>query len=455
MAILAVTILNPSRVPASQQEPDDLAQAHSLLIEASRLVKDIPELQRSSAAANIAGQLVRAGGLPDALATARLLPNAEDQAQVIGSIAWAIAHSGNVAQALALVENAVDGQNKGVGYEMVAELSADSGDLKGALQIAHRIRRDPGRLVDTLARLASRAAKAGDLLGAREVLHDALQVTEEALEENIRYASALAQIARTQAEIGDNADAFATLDRLSAIARHHKGGGNGMFLPELSCAQAQIGDFVGARRTADELPVGGSSDLSLMCISKEQAKHGLMMEALDSSALISSPGFKEATLEEIRISRTRQGNPNDAAEAIDHIPNIGDRSLALAALALDEAENKNPAADGTLQLAWKLATEMGPDASDNLLGTIAVTRALLGDFPGAQQIVLSMTKADARFWPLWNITSFMAAAGHRQEALSLAESQEAALPKAYALLGAAEGILNHLEADQKARNTKH
>ena len=455
MVILVVTILSPSRVSASQEDRDDIAEARRLLVEASHLVKDIPEIQQSSAAANIAGQLVRGGDLPDALTTARLLPKAEDQAQVAGSIAWGLAHNGDLVQALALVDGAADGQNKGVAYEMVAELRADAGDLVGALQIAHRIRKDPGRLVDTLARLASRAAKAGDLSRAREALADALQVTEEALKENFGYASSLAQIATTQAEIGDSADAFITLDRFSAIASQYKGGGNGMFLTELSCAQVQTGDLVGAERTADEIPQGGSSDLAFMCISKEQAKHGLMTEAIDTAARISSPAFKEATLQEIGISRTRQGSANDAAEVIDHIPEIARRAEALAALALDEAENKNPAAGGTLQMAWNLTTEMGADASDNLLGTIAVTRALLGDFAGAREIVQGLATSEARVWPLWNITSFMVAADHRREALALAESQEAAYPKAYALLGAAQGILDHLEAARKAQSTKH
>jgi hypothetical protein len=94
---------------------------------------------------------------------------------------------------------------------------------------------------------------------------------------------------------------------------------------------------------------------------------------------------------------------------------------------------------------------MAADAPDDVLGTIAVTRALLGDFAGAQQIVQDMTKPESRVWPLWNITSFMVRAGHTQEALALAENQDAAYPKAYALLGTAQGILNHLESEEQAR----
>ncbi len=416
---------NPSGLLAAQQETGELAKARLLLVEASHLVKDIPEFQQPSAAANIAGQQTRAADLPDALATIRLLKETEDQALATGIVAWQLAHDGNSTQALALVESTVDGQNKGVAYENLAQLHAQEGDLKGGLQIAHRIRKDPNRLADTLVRLASKRAKTGDLSGAREVLSDALNVAEEALKENIGYVTILTQIATTQAEIGDTADAFITLDRFSAFAHQYKSAeGNSTFLQQLATAQAQIGDVVGAQRTIEEIPAG-NSDLALMSISQEQAKHGLV--------------------------RGTHGTLNDALEAIDHIPEPAGRAEALATLALEQAENENPAASLTLQLAWKLATQMAADAPDDVLGTIAVTRALLGDFAGAQQIVQDMTKPESRVWPLWNITSFMVRAGHTQEALALAENQDAAYPKAYALLGTAQGILNHLESEEQAR----
>jgi tetratricopeptide (TPR) repeat protein len=431
-----------------------MAEARRLLLEASHLIKDIPEFQQPAAAANIAGQLVRAADLPDALATARFLPKAEDQAMATGSIAWGLAHDGNLAAALALVEATADGQNKGVAYEGLAELRADAGDFKEALQIAHRIR-DPGRLVDTLVRLASRAAKAGDLTGAREVLGDAVQVTEEALRGNASYAQSLTQIATTQAEIGDNADAFKTLDRFSDIVRQRRTpDGNFLFVRELASAQAQIGDLVDAQRTVDEMSPG-TSDSVLMSISREQAKQGLFADAIANAERISIPEFKENTLRAIGMIRGTHGTLNDVLVAIEHISQPNHRLDALATLALEQAENDNPAAGLTLQIASKLATEIGVDASDNALGTIAVTRALLGDFAGAQQIVQELTKPESRVWPLWNITSSMAQAGRTQEALALSENQEAAYPRAYALLGTAQGILNHLTAEQKARIIDH
>lgn len=122
---MLLVVFSSSPLPAAQQEASDLAEARRLLVEASYLAKDIPEFQQSSAAANIAGQLVRAADLPDALRTARFLSKSEDQTQVLGIIAWQLAHNGDVAQALSLVDRAAEGQNKAVAYELLAELIAE------------------------------------------------------------------------------------------------------------------------------------------------------------------------------------------------------------------------------------------------------------------------------------------------------------------------------------------
>lgn len=122
---MLLVVFSSSPLPAAQQEASDLAEARRLLVEASYLAKDIPEFQQSSAAANIAGQLVRAADLPDALRTARFLSKSKDQTQVLGIIVWQLAHNGDVAQALSLVDRAAEGQNKAVAYELLAELIAE------------------------------------------------------------------------------------------------------------------------------------------------------------------------------------------------------------------------------------------------------------------------------------------------------------------------------------------
>jgi hypothetical protein len=192
-----------------------------------------------------------------------------------------------------------------------------------------------------------------------------------------------------------------------------------------------------------------------MCISKEQAKRGLMTEALETASRLSSPAFQGNALQEIGMIRGAHGAASDVLEAIEHISAPQERADAFASLALEQAENEDPAAGATLQRAWKAETEMGAGTSDNVLGTIAVTRAILADFAGAEQVVQGIVNPEARVWPLWNITSFLVAAGHLRDALTLAENEGAAYPKAYALLGTAQGILDHLEAEEKKQSSRH
>lgn len=448
--MLVAIVVNASGIPAAQLETSETAQARRLLVEASQLVKGIPEYQQSSAASNIAGQLARTGDLPDAFATARMLPKAEDQTFAMGIIAWQLAHEGDVAQALALVRSMPEGQNRGLAYEWLSEILAEKGDFQGALQTANLICNDPDRLVDTLVRVATRLAKTGDRSGVREVIEDALSAADQAAKQNIGHAIEFTQIAATQAEIGERTEAFRTLDRFSDIVRQNKGAeGNGVFLQQLASAQAQIGDLVGAERTVEEISPG-NSDFALMLISQEQAKQGLVIDALANAERICNPAFKTSAFREIAMIRGTHGTLDDALEAIDHIPDPAGRAEALSTLALEQAENENPAAGRTLQEASLFAKQIDGDASNEALGTTAVARALLGDLAGAEQMVQEITEPESRVWPLWNITASMVRCGHTQEAISLAENQTTAHAKAYALLGTAQGILDLAETKEKA-----
>lgn len=446
---LLLLALNQPSLLAAQPPAGDVAEARRLLVEASYLIKDIPESQQPSAAANIAGQLARAGDLQDALRAAQSLQSAEDQVQVQSSIAWQLAHDGSVAQALALVDSAPNGQNKALGYALVAELVAESGDLQEALGIAHRITNDPNRLTDTLVQIARLRSKAGDSSGAREAIADALNVVESSAKQG-GNTLAFTQIAAAQYEIGDKGDAFATLTRFSDIARLHQGAEGNVYLQQLAAAQAQIGDFVGAQRTAESLPVG-SSDVALMRISQEQAKQGLLVDALANAERIGNPTFKSLALREIAMVQGTHGTLSDALEAIDQISEPAGRAEALAVLALQQANNENPAVSLTLQAAWTFATQNRGDSSDNVFAAISATRAMLGDLPGAQQAIQQITKPESLAWSVWNITSATVKAGHIDQAITLAQNQGSAYPKAYGLLGTAKEILDDLEAEQKAR----
>jgi tetratricopeptide (TPR) repeat protein len=453
-------LLSPTNTLAMPQEANSLEEARRILREASQLVKDIPEGQQFSAVANIAGQLARYGDLPSALATVRILKKPVDQALPLGIVAWSLDQAGNGVGALNLLESSDLGQNKAQAYQQLALSHLDRGDFSGALQTMNLVEGTPYLRLDMFVRIAQQKGKSGDMAGAREAIREALGVAEGARKEDSTCLMQLVGIAGAQAEIGDQAGALDTLNRFSEIVHQLQPGegvvGKDSLLQQLAMGQARMGDLLASLHTIDELPEGSPRDLALMNVADQEAKNGDFQQAVFEVSLIADANLKTVELRQIAVLEGTSGKPVEALEAINRISNIGDRVYALATLALEQADKGNPTAGATLQLAVQAADEPGVKVEGHVFEFIAVTQALLKDFPGAHETVASMSEAESRVWPLWNITAMMAEAGDVQGALLLAANEQAAHPKAYALLGTAQGIFRHLQAESKANsNGKH
>ena len=130
------------------------------------------------------------------------------------------------------------------------------------------------------------------------------------------------------------------------------------------------------------------------------------------------------------------------------------RASALAALALTQAEKGDSAAGNTVQLAWEAANHASASVPDHVFEFIAVTRFILGDHTGSLEVIRHLPP-DSRQWPLQNITIWMAEAGKSAEALSLADEEKEPLPKAYALIGTAQGILDRIRYKAKEDSVRH
>jgi hypothetical protein len=219
MFMLVAALAGSTEILAAQVETSERAQARRLLLEASRLIGEVPESQRSSAVANIASQLSRSGDLEDALRISQSQKNPGDQDSATGLIAWNLVQQGNVGQALRVVESISNEQNREGQYAQLAALLAGKGDLTGALRIV-QISREPQGRVSVLVQIAQQKArrKNRDVAGATEVLHQAMEIAEELVHENASNANLLSEIATTQSEIGDTTGALRTLSELSAIA---------------------------------------------------------------------------------------------------------------------------------------------------------------------------------------------------------------------------------------------
>jgi len=424
---------------------DQLSEARQLLIEASTLIKDVPEFQQGSAVANVSSQLTRAGDLTNALAAVRLL-KPEDQVLAIGCIAWRLAKSGNTSEALSLIRGTKGRTDSS--YQQLAQLLVQKGDFEQGLWIAHLIN-EPGPLADTLVRLAVLRANDGDRSGAGRALDDALEVAEAATAADFRNASIFSQIASAQAETGETPETSIALARLSAIAYERKvGSGDTALLRDLAAAEARVGNISNATQIIEELPEG-SADWVLMLISEEVARRGSMTEALAVSSKISAPSTRDGALREIAMIRGRVGHSDDSLEAIDKMTNPSSRAEATGVLALEQAEAEDPAAYTTLQL-WHEETDGGKARE-----FAAVTYGLLCDFLSAERILSSIEEPEGRVWPLWNLTNFLVNKGHAQEAFDIARQEQSAYPKVYALLGTATGILDKIESESKAESHSH
>jgi hypothetical protein len=163
--------------------------------------------------------------------------------------------------------------------------------------------------------------------------------------------------------------------------------------------------------------------------------------------------MRDMFLRSIAAQEARDGGALSALEKVQLIPSVADRADALATLAAEQADNSDPAARETIQLAWEMANKPGTDLPDHVFGYIAIIRVELGEMTEAKK-VLQRLSADGRTWPLWNITTSLAEAGDKAGALALADEETEPQPKAYALLGTATGMLHRMKAETEKKTKK-
>jgi hypothetical protein len=426
---------------AQAQEPSPNQEAINLLRQASQLVNQIPEQQRITAAANIAGRLTAVGDSSTALAMAHSLATPAARASALDSIAYSLDYQGRPEEALQLL-NELGSLQAGTSYATLAKSHADKKDFAVALQLAHRIQDQPARRVEALLAIAKSQWAADRRDDALSVLQDALQVAKQAREKEPQMSVLLLGIARAQKEMGMTSDSRATLMDYSEFVRQRKDAGG---LSCLAVTLADMGDTRGALEIIDELPEGSSRDSALGIAALNMAKTGNLREALESVSRASDQHVRDIFLRSIAAQEGGDGHALSALQSVQLVPSISDRAEALATLAGTQANTGDPAARETIELAWQTANYPGAHVPEHVFAYIATTRAALGDMPEAKKI-LQRLSPDARTWPLWNITTSLAKSGDKADALALANEETDPQPKAYALLGTATGILQSAKA---------
>jgi hypothetical protein len=442
-------------INALPQDSSSFSEPQSFLREASALIPQIDRDQRASAAANIAGQQARIGDLEGALTTAQRAGSSSAQVSAAGSIAYTLASQGNLSLALEVIQNSSKEAEpaKANDYGSVVLWLADHHDFAHALEVARLIRRakpyfgQTNNFVGTLLPIAAEQFKAGDRTGAQETIDEALADVEweERHPEDPWFAQTMpaglyANIAGELAREGNRPAAVAVVDRiydLLAVASTEQAK-QGLLL-FLGQAQVGLGELGSAVSTAEQLPPGNYRDSIVMQVGFEHAKAGDLEDALDyATALLYEP-WRNISLREAAVRFSASGNEAQALATLDLIPEPAERADGLAQLASLQAEKHDPSAPLALELAYEAAINAGADT--HVFEGIAVTRGDLSDFGGAEDMIAKMNNP-SKVWPLWNLTKMLIRAGREAEAISLAESQSAPKPKAYALLGVATALIN-------------
>lgn len=456
------------------QEPRPADEAISILREASGLIPMIEGSHRSTAAANIAAEQARAGDLDGALATSRGLASAPNQPQRIGGVACSLAAQGRLPMALEIIAATPDGQEKAISYWQVTQALLAHSKYDDALFVARLISNDPtetSRFLDTLMQIYTAQWKAGDRQGASATLNEALSAVDREpavypgrfhplpafmvfSHRPVMYEKIVSMLALA----GNRDGALPVVARLSEMAAEEQD-------PEkkkaiwgpLAEAQADVGDFAAALRTAKPLKSDFDSDLILGRIITEQARLGHLAAARAMVGHLPRESVSGA-LEDIASTRAELGDYVGAREAIDRMKAPGQRASGLADLAFAQVDRNPAAARVTVTLAWKATQKARGKAPSyvyqNALEFVAATRARMGDFAGALEII-NGPDLQRKDWPLANIVQIMVEAGKKDEALALSRSQDAPQVRADCLLEVARSLMDQIEAASKKTAGPH
>ncbi len=465
-AIIAPTVVVSvlafvSHATAAAQEVPESGEIRSILREASALIPGIDSDQQSSAAANIAGQQVRAGDIEGGLATYQALKNPPDRGMAVAVIASAIASQGNLPLALELARDSAQPGFRANAYSMIASGLASKNNFEDAVAVVRLIRKEPGQayiFVDSLMWIYARQWKTGDEPAAENTLNEALDVVERGREDpgstDFTTASMYYTIMSRLSEAGNRDAASAMVERIYGIASAAENPDRKQeLLGLLAFAQVRTGRLQEAISTAEDLPPGQWRDSAMEVISMERTKQGDAAGALEEVDEIGADSLRNISYRTVADGLAGSGNYTQALATIDRIQGAGERAYGLAELALQQAEKDDPAATQTVELAQGAALNAGDATKPYVFEFIAVTRAMLGDLAGAEEMISRMDDP-AKVWPLWNLTEMLVHAGRETEAISLAETQTAPHPKAYALLGTATALLDKQhDASRKAADT--
>jgi tetratricopeptide (TPR) repeat protein len=435
---------------ALAQDVPNIAEVRSILREASALVPDIEESQRGSAACNISGQQSKAGDFEGAVATIQRAPAALRDSALFCSSST-LGARGDWRTAVKDIEDLSDNKTSSMAYFFVAISLAQHRDYPNAIAVARKLLdgREKFRFADAMIQIYAKQFKAGDA-GAPQTLNELLDAVETVEPKSDTPGFNLAGRYESLIQLAVAGGAGAPdpiLERLYQMSVLEKDSARKQeILSHLAPAQASVGDFPGARRSADQLASTDARDKALLSIAVALADKGDPVGAQVLAGEISPKGWNGISRRQFGLALGAAGDYDGAVAIIEKEPTES-RAESFGSLALGASAKSKSWSLIAAQYALD-AAPAGEHKNSFPLQLVAVTRSNLGDFTGAMQIVDQLESKD-RQWPLWNLTEQLVEAGRKNDALALARSQDDPYPKVYGLLGAAAEMLEQIDTANK------
>jgi hypothetical protein len=264
---------------------------------------------------------------------------------------------------------------------------------------------------------------------------------------DIRFREGIAQI---MARRGDLSSAFTTIEDAIATTKVLKESFRDINFARIAIAQAQIGDFQGALKTASSIREDSLKERALSEIAISTAERGNWKMAASLLPKINNPTFKWGVLPAIAIGQAKDGVRAASKETLKQALQIairlmkesatsGDVNRMKDALALSAAIAVAEARIGTTRQALQIAATYTKNLP-SLLFDIAKARANLGDAEGALQAVeLIQPTAREKRIAVWTIAYQLAQFGDESPILSWIDKQQSPFYKAIALIGLLKG----------------
>ena len=323
---------------------------------------------------------------------------------------------------------------------------------------------EPQRRPELLAAIAVMQARGGNRPASTATMKDAIALATGLTQEQKSYA--LFTLVRASAELRDVSGARQLVQLVGDRAWHAAA------LDQVATAEARAGDVTAARQTAQAIASNDYRQVALIHIGQAQASAGDVQGALTTAAL--SPAHARARIQrEVARAQAAGGDVTSARATASAIAEEGEKAAALrvivrALLARGDVKGAQttlvllPPISQTFVLGEVAAAQVragdvagalamaravrGDDYGPMALRDVAIAQAAVGDVAAARHT--AATIGDARFEyqttaeALRQISAIQAKAGDFKGAVAAALAQTAPAPKAFALLGAAQGLLD-------------